>query len=159
MICICIYIWKIIFFFLIRFCWRNHILSESRITYIKGLTRIIDEKICVICVIRLIRDSDEKIREYILNIIFMTRDQLGSGAKDLHPLIECGASPRATIALHKAAKAFAFLRGRGYVTPDDVKQIAPDVLRHRILVTFEAQAEDITSDQVIERILSLVAVP
>ena len=102
---------------------------------------------------------DEKIREYILNIIFMTRDPLGSGAKDLRPLIEYGASPRATIALHKAAKAFAFLRGRGYVTPDDVKQIAPDVLRHRVLVTFEAQAEDITSDQVIERILGVVPVP
>lgn len=99
---------------------------------------------------------DEKIREYILNIIFMTRDPLGNGAKDLRPLIEYGASPRATIALNKAAKAFAFLPGRGYVTPDDVKQIAPDVLRHRILVTFEAQAEDVTSDQVIERILSLV---
>ncbi|MBA3870014.1 MAG: MoxR family ATPase [Anaerolineae bacterium] len=102
---------------------------------------------------------DEKIREYILNIIFMTRDPLSNGAKDLSPLIEYGASPRATIALHKAAKAFAFLRGRGYVTPDDVKQVTPDVLRHRILVTFEAQAEDITSEQVIERILSLVPVP
>ncbi len=85
--------------------------------------------------------------------------RIGNGAKDLRPLIEYGASPRATIALNKAAKAFAFLRGRGYVTPDDVKQIAPDVLRHRILVTFEAQAEDVTSDQVIERILSLVPVP
>ena len=102
---------------------------------------------------------DEKIRDYILNIIFMTRDPVGNGAKDLRPLIEYGASPRATIALHKAAKAFAFLRGRGYVTPDDVKQIASDVLRHRILVTFEAQAEDITSDHVIERILGLVPVP
>jgi len=102
---------------------------------------------------------DEKIRDYILNIIFMTRDPVGNGAKDLRPLIEYGASPRATIALHKAAKAFAFLRGRGYVTPDDVKQITSDVLRHRILVTFEAQAEDITSDHVIERILGLVPVP
>jgi len=102
---------------------------------------------------------DEKIHEYILNIIFMTRDPLGNGAKELGPLIEYGASPRATIALNKAAKAHAFLRGRGYVTPDDVKQIAPDVLRHRILVTFEAQAEDIASNQVIERILSLVPVP
>ncbi len=102
---------------------------------------------------------DEKIHEYILNIIFMTRDPLGNGAKDLSPLIECGASPRATIALNKAAKAYAFLRGRGYVTPDDVKQIAPDVLRHRILVTFEAQAEDIASDQVIQRVLSVVPVP
>jgi MoxR-like ATPase len=102
---------------------------------------------------------DDKIRDYMLNIIFMTRDPLANGAKDLAPLIEFGASPRATIALYRAVRAYAFLRGRGYVTPDDVKQIVPDVLRHRILVTFEAQAEDVTSDQVIERILSLVPVP
>ncbi len=102
---------------------------------------------------------DEKIHDYVLNIIFMTRDPSGSGAKELDSLIEYGASPRATIALLKAAKAFAFLRGRGYVTPDDVKQVAPDALRHRILVTFEAQAEDVTSEQVIEQILRRVPVP
>ncbi len=102
---------------------------------------------------------DEKIHDYVLNIIFMTRDPSGSGAKELDVLIEYGASPRATIALLKAAKAFAFLRGRGYVTPDDVKQVAPDVLRHRILVTFEAQAEDVTSEQVVEQILRRVPVP
>ncbi len=102
---------------------------------------------------------DEKIHDYILNIIFMTRDPSGSGAKELRSLIEYGASPRATIALLKAVKAFAFLRGRGYVTPDDVKQVAPDVLRHRILVTFEAQAEDVTSEQIVEQILSRVPVP
>ncbi len=102
---------------------------------------------------------DEKIHDYVLNIIFMTRDPSSSGAKELDSLIEYGASPRATIALLKAAKAFAFLRGRGYVTPDDVKQVTPDVLRHRILVTFEAQAEDVTSEQVIEQILRRVPVP
>ncbi len=102
---------------------------------------------------------DEKIHDYVLNIIFMTRDPIGSGAKDLGSLIEYGASPRATIALLKAAKAFAFLRGRVYVTPDDVKQVALDVLRHRILVTFEAQAEDVASEQVIEQILRRVPVP
>jgi len=102
---------------------------------------------------------DEKIHDYVLNIIFMTRDPTGSGAKELGDLIEYGASPRATIALLKAAKAYGFLRGRGYVTPDDVKQVAPDVLRHRILVTFEAQAEDVTSEQVIEQILRRVPVP
>ena len=98
---------------------------------------------------------DEKIKDYVLNLIFATREP----AKDLHSLIEFGASPRATIFLVKAAKAHAFLRGRGYVTPDDVKQVAPDVLRHRLIVSFEAQAEDITSDQIIEQILSRVAVP
>lgn len=102
---------------------------------------------------------DEKIHDYVLNIIFMTRQPTEYGAKDLRSLIEFGASPRATIALLKSAKALAFLRGRGYVTPDDVKQIAPDVLRHRIMVTFEAQAESITSDQIIEQILSRVSVP
>lgn len=102
---------------------------------------------------------DEKIHDYVLNIIFMTRDPANLGAKELRGLIEYGASPRATIALLKAAKAFAFLRGRGYVTPDDIKQVAPDVLRHRILVTFEAQAEDVTSDQIVEQILSQVPVP
>lgn len=102
---------------------------------------------------------DEKVSDYILNIIFMTRDPKANGAKDLANLIEFGASPRATIALHKAVKAHAFLRGRGYVTPDDVKQLAPDVLRHRIIVSFEAQADDVNSDQVIERILTRVPVP
>ena len=102
---------------------------------------------------------DEKIKDYVLNIIFATREPAASGMNDLKPLIEYGASPRATIFLIKAAKANAFLRGRGYVTPDDVKQIAPDVLRHRIVVTFEAQAEDITSAQVIQHILNRIEVP
>ncbi|MCA0453109.1 MAG: AAA family ATPase [Chloroflexi bacterium] len=102
---------------------------------------------------------DEKIHDYVLNIIFMTRNSSEGSVKELRSLIEFGASPRATIALLKAAKALAFLRGRSYVTPDDIKQIAPDVLRHRILVTFEAQAESITSDQIIDQILSRVAVP
>jgi MoxR-like ATPase len=102
---------------------------------------------------------DEKIKEYVLNIIFATREPTASGMNDLKPLIEYGASPRATIFLIKAAKAHAFLRGRGYVTPDDVKQIAADVLRHRLVVTFEAQAEDVTPAQVIQQILSRVEVP
>jgi MoxR-like ATPase len=102
---------------------------------------------------------DEKIKEYVLDIVFATRDPGTNGLKELRPLIALGASPRATIFLVRAAKAHAFLRGRGYVTPDDVKQIAPDVLRHRVLVTFEAEAENITSAQVIQQILSKVSVP
>jgi len=102
---------------------------------------------------------DEKIKDYVLNIIFATRDPAASGMNDLRPLIEFGASPRATIFLMKAAKAMAFLRGRGYVTPDDVKQVAPDVLRHRVIVTFEAEAEDVTPAQVIQKILSRIEVP
>jgi MoxR-like ATPase len=102
---------------------------------------------------------DEKIKDYVLNIIFATRDPVASGIKELRSLIDFGASPRATIFLLKAAKAHAFLRGRGYVTPDDIKQIAPDVLRHRVIVSFEAEAENITSAQIVQQILSRVEVP
>jgi MoxR-like ATPase len=102
---------------------------------------------------------DEKIKDYVLNIIFTTRDPIASGLKELRSLIELGASPRATIFLLKAAKAHAFLRGRGYVTPDDIKQVASDVLRHRVVVSFEAEAENITSAQIIQQILSRVEVP
>lgn len=102
---------------------------------------------------------DDKIKEYVLNIIFATRDPASSGMNDLKPLIEYGASPRATIFLIKAAKAHAFLRGRGYVTPDDIKQVAGDVLRHRLVVTFEAQAEDVTPAQVIQQIMNRIEVP
>ena len=102
---------------------------------------------------------DDKIKDYILDIIFATRDPQASRMPELVPLIEVGASPRATIALTKAAKANAFLRGRGYVTPDDVKQIALDVLRHRLIVTFEAEAEEITPMHIIQQIVSRVEVP
>lgn len=102
---------------------------------------------------------DEAIQEYVLDIIFATRHPADSGFADLEPLIEVGVSPRATIWLIKAAKANAFLNGRGYVTPDDVKMLAPDVLRHRLLISFEAQAEAISADQIIEQILSGVEVP
>ncbi len=102
---------------------------------------------------------DEKIKDYVLNIIFATRDPASAGLKDLQQMIEYGASPRASIALLKAAKASAFLRGRGYVTPDDVKQIAPDILRHRIMTTFEAQAEDVPAAAIIDQLLNQVPVP
>jgi MoxR-like ATPase len=102
---------------------------------------------------------DDKIKDYVLNIVMATRDPMSSGVKDLAGMIDFGASPRGTIFLVKAAKAHAVLRGRGYVTPDDVKQCAPDVLRHRIILSFEAQAEGVDVEQVIERILNRVAVP
>ncbi|MEO1439023.1 MAG: MoxR family ATPase [Chloroflexota bacterium] len=102
---------------------------------------------------------DDKIKDYVLDIVFATRNPTDSGMKDLEPLIEVGASPRATIFLVKAAKSNAFLRGRGYVTPDDVKQVASDVLRHRVTVSFEAEAEDITAAQVVHQIVSRVQVP
>ncbi|MDZ7631013.1 MAG: hypothetical protein U5K74_06610 [Gemmatimonadaceae bacterium] len=88
-----------------------------------------------------------------------TRAPKDAGLADLAPLVEYGASPRATIALAQAARAHAYLRGRAFVLPDDVKAMAPDVLRHRVLITFEAEAENVTSDEVIARILAAVPAP
>src|SRR5437867_3601886 len=101
---------------------------------------------------------DDKIKEYIINLVFATRDPKAAGL-DLAPLIEYGASPRATVYLTLAAKAFAFLHGRGYVTPHDVKSISPDVLRHRVIVTYEAEAEEVDSDEVVRRVFDGVPVP
>ena len=101
---------------------------------------------------------DEKVKDYILNIVFATREPAGAGL-DLKHLIAYGASPRAMIHLTTAAKAHALLRGRGYVTPEDVKAIAYEVLRHRVLITYEAEAEEVTSDEVIRRVLDRVEVP
>ena len=103
--------------------------------------------------------TDDQLRNYILSLVQATRDPAGSKLGDLKPLIEFGASPRATIYLGQAARAQAFLNGRGYVTPQDVKDIAPDVLRHRVILTYEAEAEQMTSDDVIQKILSTVPVP
>lgn len=102
---------------------------------------------------------DEKIKNYIVNLVFATRDPQDAGAPALQPLIAYGASPRATIFLAKAAKSYAFLNGRGYVTPEDIKAVGPDVLRHRVLLTYEAEAENITSDQIIRQIFDSVEVP
>ena len=88
-----------------------------------------------------------------------TRNPREVGLVDLPPLIAYGASPRATLAFSEASRAVAFLRGRGYVVPEDVKEIAKDVLRHRILLTYEAEAENVTSDTVVDRILERVEVP
>jgi MoxR-like ATPase len=85
---------------------------------------------------------DEKVKEYILNLVFATREPEKYGLNELKDLISYGASPRATIYLNLAAKAHAFIRGRGYITPEDIKAIGPDVLRHRIIVTYEAEAEE-----------------
>src|SRR6187455_3323276 len=102
---------------------------------------------------------DDRIVDYIVDIVHATREPAAAGLKDLVPLIEFGASPRATIALAQASRAHAFLRGRAFVTPDDVKAIAPDVLRHRVLTSFEADAEGVTSDIIVSRILSAVETP
>ncbi len=102
---------------------------------------------------------DDRIVDYIVDIVHATRDPEAAGLKDLRPLIEFGASPRATIALAQSSRAHAFLRGRAFVTPDDVKAIAPDVLRHRVLTTFEAEAEEVTSDDIVSRVLAHVESP
>ncbi len=102
---------------------------------------------------------DERIIDYIVNIVQATRTPEAAGLKDLVPLIEFGASPRATLSLAQASRAHAFLRGRGYVSPDDVKAIAPDVLRHRVLRTYEAEAEEVSSDQIVGRVLDAIPAP
>jgi len=102
---------------------------------------------------------DEKIEKYILDIVFATRNPNDFGLGNLVDLINYGASPRATINLALAARANAFLKRRGYVVPEDVRSICMDVLRHRIAVTYEAEAEEITSENIIEEILNKVEVP
>jgi MoxR-like ATPase len=102
---------------------------------------------------------DEKVKEYIVEIVFATREPAKHGLKDLAPLIEFGASPRASIALNLSARAHAFLRHRGYVTPEDVKAMGPDVLRHRLVLTYEADAEEVTSEQIVKRVFEVVEVP
>src|SRR5665213_2285750 len=102
---------------------------------------------------------DDRIVDYIVDIVEATRNPTAAKLADLVPLIEYGASPRATLALAQGSRAIAFLCDRAYVTPDDVKAIAPDVLRHRVLITYEAEAEDVTSDNIISRILDAIPTP
>jgi MoxR-like ATPase len=102
---------------------------------------------------------DEKVKQYILDIVFATRNPGDAGLDELVPLIDFGASPRATIFLAQAARAHAFLRGRGYVIPEDIKVVAADILRHRVILTYEAEAEERSADDIIRRILEHVKVP
>jgi MoxR-like ATPase len=102
---------------------------------------------------------DEKIEDYIVDLIHATRDPAAHGLRELAPLIEYGASPRATIYLAICSRAHAWLRGRGYVLPDDVKAIGADVLRHRIITSFEAEAEEVTSEDIVDRVFGAIDVP
>ena len=102
---------------------------------------------------------DDKLYDYVANLVFATRSPELFGLKDLKHLIEYGGSPRASINLIKAAKAQAFLQGRGYVTPQDIKTIGPDVLRHRILISYEAEAQDLNSTDIIQRVFDKIDVP
>jgi MoxR-like ATPase len=103
--------------------------------------------------------ADQKVLDYVVDVVRATRDPGSVGLAELKPLIAFGASPRASIALAQAARAHAFLRGRSYVVPEDVRALAPDVLRHRLVLTFEAEAEDVDADVVIQRVLTAVPVP
>ncbi len=102
---------------------------------------------------------DDKIKEYVLDLVTVTRYPGNNGLSHLKSLVEFGASPRASIYLIDAARAHAFIQGRGFVTPEDIKQMAPDVLRHRIVTTYEAEAQEITSADIVQRILDHVNVP
>ncbi|HKP56392.1 MAG TPA: MoxR family ATPase [Polyangiales bacterium] len=102
---------------------------------------------------------DEKIKDYVVDVVLATRDPKRAGLKDLTEMIAHGASPRASIALNVAARAHAFMRHRGFVTPEDVKAVGADVLRHRLIRSYEAEAEEISSDQIVRRIFEAVEVP
>ena len=102
---------------------------------------------------------DNKLKGYLVDLVLATRQPNEHGASELESFIRFGASPRATISLAMASKAVAFMQGRSFVTPQDIKDIAPDVLRHRVMITYEAEAENVDSDQVIQKILDTVPVP
>ncbi|MYA10373.1 MAG: MoxR family ATPase [Gemmatimonadetes bacterium] len=102
---------------------------------------------------------DSQVERYIVDLVFATREPAGSGLAELDPLISFGASPRASIYLAKTSRAHAFLRHRGYVTPEDVRSVAMDVLRHRVILTYEAEAEEVTAEDVVTRVLDTVEVP
>jgi MoxR-like ATPase len=102
---------------------------------------------------------DDRVKDYIVTIVFATRDPRGHGLADLEEMIEYGASPRATLYLALAARAHAFLRHRGFVTPEDVKAVAYDVLRHRVTLSYEGEAEDLTPEMVVSKVLDRIEVP
>jgi MoxR-like ATPase len=115
---------------------------------VEGLRQVMDQIYC-----------DEKVGEYILDLVFATRDPKSFQLPALANQIEIGASPRATLYLNLAARANAMLHGRAYATPQDVKEIAHDVLRHRLILTYEAEAEEVTSEKIIDQILATIPVP
>ncbi|MBI4057485.1 MAG: MoxR family ATPase [Elusimicrobia bacterium] len=125
-----------------------HVKKVTSLTQILSARRIADEVYV-----------DEKIKNYVLDLVFATRQPENYKLASLKPWIQYGASPRATLCLIQAAKALAFLNGRGYVTPEDIKSVGHDVLRHRILVTYEAEAENISSEEIIKTLFETIEVP
>ena len=102
---------------------------------------------------------DENLQDYIINLVTATRDPKGNQLSSYAGMIEFGASPRASIFLNRAAKAFAFLQRRGYVVPHDIKSIGMDVLRHRVILTYEAEAENVTADDILKSLFDTIEVP
>jgi MoxR-like ATPase len=102
---------------------------------------------------------DDRVKNYIVDVVFATREPKQRGLGELAGLIELGASPRASIALAHAARAHAFLKHRGYVTPEDVKAIGPDVMRHRVVLSYEAEAEEVSAEDIVRRVFEVVEVP
>ena len=128
--------------------------SDDEVHPVLGVERLLS--------LRQITDSvylDNKIKGYVLDIVTATRDPESAGIGDLRHLISFGASPRASLFLARAAKALALVRGRGFVIPEDVKEVAPDVLRHRLVPTYEAEAEEISTDDLVQRLLDQIEVP
>jgi len=104
-------------------------------------------------------DVNDRLREYVVRLVEASRDPERYRLPDLKPLVEFGASPRAGTVLARAAQALAFIRGRDYVTPEDIKEIAPDVLRHRMVLSYEAEAQGLTADDIVNRLLEGVGIP
>ena len=102
---------------------------------------------------------DNNLEDYILNLVTATRDPKNQNLSKLSNLIQYGASPRASIFLHRLSRAYAFMKGRGFVVPQDIKTIGFDVLRHRVILTYEAEAENICTDDVLQQIFDTVEVP
>ncbi|MDD2241255.1 MAG: MoxR family ATPase [Kiritimatiellae bacterium] len=139
----------------------RRILDANARTQVTMLTQAVTEPTAILSARKVIDHIyvDDKIKDYILSIVFATRDPNAAKLPALQRQIRYGASPRATLYLTIAARAHAFLQGRGYVTPQDVKSIAPDVLRHRIIPSFEAEAEEITADTLVTTLLNELPVP
>ncbi len=153
------------FFFKIKVSYPKFQEERKILDRMSGVTPPHAEKVCQPSTLLEARDlcsqiyMDEKLKDYILKIVFSSRFPQDYGLADLKARIAVGASPRATLALAKASRAHAFLKHRGFVTPEDIRAVVYDVLRHRVLVTFEADAEGIDSEEIVRRILEKVEVP
>ena len=154
-----------------RFMFKVHVDYPSREEEREVMRRMITERLAPIATVArpeqilAVRERvaeiylDERVEDYILDLVLATRDPESAGVPDVQEWIEYGGSPRASIYLARAARAFAFLEGRPFVLPEDVQQVARDVLRHRIVLTFQAEAEQVSSEAVLDRLLETVPVP